>query len=702
MAEAAELSNGPVGYERDGQVAVVTIRNGAVNALGAAVRAALWAAIDRFAEDDAAIAVILGAGRMFVGGADIGEFGKPPQPPSLPDLINHLEASAKPVVAAIHAAALGGGLELALGCHYRIAMPDTRLGLPEVTLGLLPGAGGTQRLPRLTGIAKAAKIMTSGTPVNAAEALAMGFVDRIGEGDARHAGISYARELLAAGAQLRRVSELPGPPPDPEALAALRAELAKTARGLAAPFAILDAVECASRLAFAAGLAAERKLFMALMETPQRAGLIHAFFLERKVSNLPELAGITPRPVAEIGVIGGGTMGAGIATAALLSGYEVTLVERDEASAAKAGAAIAGNLAAAVKRGKLTEESCAAILLDRLACVTDYGRLANADLAIEAVFESMAVKQDVFTKLDAVMKSGAVLATNTSYLDVNEIASATRRPGDVIGLHFFSPAHVMKLLEIAVADATLPDVTATGFALARKLGKIAVRSGVCDGFIGNRILACFRGAADRMVLAGVSPYQLDRAMVDFGFAMGPHAVADLAGLDIGYMTRQRKAATRDRRDVVPGWADDLFHMDRLGQKTGRGYYIYPAGSRSGVEDEEVEALIAKHRARHGVSPRSFTDAEIQRRYMAAMVNEAARVVDEKIAARPLDVDAVLLFGYGFPRHRGGPMHWADSVGLAALLADIKAWAEDDPYFWAPAPLLERLVAERANFASLNA
>ena len=691
----------PVRYDREGDVALITVANPPVNALGHAVRQGLVAAIERFEADDARIAVILGEGRLFIGGADISEFGKPPADPWLPDVVNRIEAATKPVVAAIHGAALGGGLEVALGCHYRVALPGTKLGLPEVTLGILPGAGGTQRTPRLTGLPKALEMITSGTPVDPKTAQEIGLIDRVGEGDARSAGLAYARDLLEQGAERRPVGALPKPAADADAVAATEATLQKTAKGLVSPFHAMKAVVAASEMEIDAGLAEERRLFNELMETPQREGLIHAFFLERKVSQLPEIDGVAPRELSKAGVIGGGTMGAGIATAALLAGLTVTLIERDDEAAAKARGTIEKNLAGAVKRGKLTEAKRDAILSDAFATSTDYSALSDADLAIEAVFESMEVKKEVFGQLDAVMKPGAVLATNTSYLDIDEIAGSTSRPADVIGLHFFSPAHVMKLLEVVVADKTANDVTATAFALAKKLRKIAVRAGVCDGFIGNRILSHYRGAADRMVLEGASPYQVDSALKDFGFAMGPYAVADLAGLDIGFMTRQRKEATRDPRDVVPTWADELYHMGRLGQKTGRGYYIYEGGARTGEPDPEVEALVAQAREAAGVTPRSFTDGEIQRRYMAAMVNEGARVVGEGIAQRPLDVDAVKLFGYGFPRYRGGPMKWADMTGLAGLLDDIRAWEKDDPYFWAPAPLLEQLVSDNTNFDSLN-
>ncbi|MDG4886823.1 3-hydroxyacyl-CoA dehydrogenase NAD-binding domain-containing protein [Mesorhizobium sp. WSM4887] len=691
-----------VSYERNGSIVVIAIENGAVNALSQEVRSALWQAVERFDQDDVArAAVIMGAGRMFVGGADIKEFGKPPLEPTLPELINRIEVSTKPIVAAMHGVSLGGGLELALGCHYRLAMPSTKLGLPEVTLGLLPGAGGTQRVTRLAGVEKALDFILPGTPVTEATALTLGLIDRIGEGSVRSAGITFANEVLSADKGARRVSELPKPAPDRDAVAAARTRLGKTAHGQIAPFFVVDAIEAATRLPFKDAIAEERRLFLELMQTPQRAGLVHAFFLERKVSQLRELSGIAPRNLSTIGVVGGGTMGAGIATAALLAGYDVCLIERDESVATAAQRTIDGNLAAAVKRGKLSEVDRENLLSRKLLCATNYGALSEANLVIEAVYESMDVKKEVFARLDEVMKPGAVLATNTSYLDVNEMASVTSRPGDVVGLHFFSPAHVMRLLEVVVTDSTLPDVTATAFAFGKKLGKVSVRSGVCDGFIGNRILTRFRGAADRMVLAGASPYQVDRAIVNFGFPMGPYAVADLAGLDIGFLTRKRKAADRDPRDIIPVWADELYHMGRLGQKAGRGYYIYQERGRSGEPDDEVNEIIARCRAAKGVVARNFGDDEIQRQYMAAMVNEAARVVDEKIAARPLDVDAVLLFGYGFPRHRGGPMHWADSQGLSGLLADIQTWAKEDEFFWSPAPLLERLVAENSTFSSLN-
>jgi 3-hydroxyacyl-CoA dehydrogenase len=685
-----------VRYEREGSIAVITIANPPVNALGQAVRQGLWDALDRFAKDDAAIALIIGEGRLFIGGADIAEFGKPPQQPFLPDVCTHIENSPKPVVAAIHGSALGGGFEIALGAHYRLATIDARFGFPEVKLGLIPGAGGTQRMPRLTGVGPALAMMPAGGNIGAAEAKEIGLVDRIAEGDVRTAGLAYAQELADGKAPVRRVSSLPDPSFDEAAFADCRALWSRKARGEAAPMEAIAAVEASTRLAFDDGIADERSRFLRLLDTEQRAGLIHAFFNDRKVAKLPEVENAQPRSFDHIGVIGGGTMGTGIATSCLLAGLGVTLVERDEAAAEKAAATISSNLSAAVKRGKLAAEKLEPAL-NRLSAVTGYEALSEMDIVIEAVFEDMDVKKEVFRSLDAVMKPGAVLATNTSYLDVNEIAAVTQRPGDVIGLHFFSPAHVMKLLEIVVAGQTETDVIATAFALAKKLGKVAVRAGVCDGFIGNRILSTYMGAADRMIVQGASPWEIDEAIRNFGLPMGPFEMGDLAGLDIGYMKRLRKAATRDPRDVVPTWADEMYHKGWHGRKSGRGYYIHDDGKS--VPNKEIAPLLEE--ARKGHPQRTFSSGEIVRRYMAAMVNEAALVVGEGIARRPLDVDVTLLYGYGFPRWRGGPMLWADMQGLEGLLKDIRTWAEEDPYFWQPAPLLIQLVEDGRTFAELN-
>lgn len=691
-----------VKYERDGDIAVITIDNGAVNALSHAVRQGLGVAVDRFAKDaDAKALVITGAGRLFIGGADISEFGKPPKEPFLPAVLNRIEAQEKPVVAAIHGVALGGGFEVALAAHYRIAAKDAVVGLPEVSLGVIPGAGGTQRVPRLAGVATALEMIPAAGRWPAGKALEHGLVDALSDtNDMRAEGIAYAKALLADGKGARPIAAMPRPEFDAEAFKAARDLWAKKAKGQVAQLTAIDAIEVATQTDLADGLKTERELFMKMIDTPQRAGLIHAFFSERKVTQLPELKGVEPRDLGKIGVVGGGLMGSGIATAALLSHLPVVVVEQNQEAADKARATITKNLSSAVKRGKMTEGQRDQLLEHGLTCAVGYDALSDVDLAIEAVFEDMGVKKAVFAELDRVMKPGAVMATNTSYLDINEIAASTSRPFDVIGLHFFSPAHIMKLLEIVVADQTAADVTATGFALAKLLRKTPVRAGVCDGFIGNRILSTFRAAADRMVLAGASPYQVDAAIRDFGFAMGPYQVADLAGLDIGYMTRQRKAAEGKADSVQPTWADELYHMGRIGQKSGRGYYIYD-DARKGTPDPEVDALIAAEREKAGVVPCSFTDDEIQRRYMCAMVNEGAKVLGDGIAARPLDIDVTLVAGYGFPRFRGGPMKWADLTGLPTVLADLERFAESDPDFWAPAPLLRQLVSEGRDFDSLN-
>ena len=689
-----------IGYARHGDIAVLRISNPPVNALSHEVRQGLMARMDQAEADDGVRAVlIVGEGRAFIAGADIKEFGKTPLEPWLPDVCNRIEASPLVVVASMHGVSLGGGLEVALSAHYRIAQPSARVGLPEVHLGLLPGAGGTQRLPRLIGVEPALEVITSGRHIKAPEAEKLGIIDKIEEGDPEAVGLAYAQSLLDAGAPRRAISEMPAPDPI-DWDAAFDATL-KKGRGQISPAQAVRAVQASVELPFSEGMKAEREMFMDLMKTDQRQGMIHAFFSERAVSNLPELKGVDPRPLQAIGVIGGGTMGAGIATAALLSGFDVTLVEMTADAATAAKDRISGNLQGALKRGKITQAKFEALTTVALTVSTNYESLADVDLVVEAVFEDMDVKKQVFGKLDAVCKPGCILASNTSYLDVNEIAASTSRPSDVIGLHFFSPAHVMKLLEVVVADQTAPEVVATGFALGKALGKISVRAGVCDGFIGNRILATYRTAADHMVLDGASPYQIDSALTDFGFAMGPFAVADLAGLDIGWATRKRKAPHRHPDERVPTYIDRLCEQGHFGQKTGQGYYIYEKGNRGGVPNPEITRLIEAERAALGITPRSFSDAEIVRRYMAAMANEAAMVVGEGIARRPLDVDMTLLFGYGFPRFWGGPLKWADLQGLPELLADIKSYAAEDPWFWKPAPLLERLVAEGRTFDDLN-
>ena len=699
-------STGAARTRRYEDILVVTLDHPPVNALSAAVRRDLSAAIHSAQTDNQVRAILLvGAGRNFIAGADIREFGKPPQQPLLPDVCNQIEASAKPVVAALHGAALGGGLEIALAAHYRVALASAKLGLPEVNLGLLPGAGGTQRAPRLMGAAAALDLMLSGKPLSAEAALNAGLVDTLAtEDDPLDAGLAYTRQLLALNAGARRTRDATAALADRQAaLAAVDAaaeRVAATARGLFSPAKIVEAVRAAIEQPIEDGLRTERALFLQCLDSPQRAGLVHAFFAERDTAKIPELKVARSRRLERVGVIGGGTMGAGIAVAVLDAGLPVLMLEQDDAALARGRARVEQVYDLLVKKGRMSADERAARLA-RFTGATNYDALGEADLIIEAVFEDMAVKQTVFTQLDRVAKPGAVLATNTSYLDVDRIAAATRGPADVLGLHFFSPANIMKLLEVVVGKDTAPDTVATGFELAKRLRKIPVRAGVCDGFIGNRILAVHRQAADMMMEDGASPYDIDAAVRAFGYPMGPYQMADLAGGDIGWATRKRRAATRDPALRYVQIPDRLCERGWFGQKTGRGFYLYPDGARQGTPDPEVLAIIDEERRRAGVTPRPYTQDDILRRYLAAMINEAANVLYQGIALRPSDVDVVFLSGYGFPRYRGGPTHYADSVGLDRVLADIRGFAEEDPAFWKPSPLLVQLAESGRNFARLN-
>ena len=698
-------STSPVSTELRGKVLVVTVDNPPVNALSVAVRRGLAAAIDEAGSNaDVGIVLLVGAGRNFIAGADIREFGLPPQQPLLTEVCNRLEASKKPVVAAIHGAALGGGLEVALGAHYRLATPSARLGLPEVLLGLLPGAGGTQRAPRLMGAKAALDLMISGKPLGAKAAQAAGLVDRLAASeDALAEGLAYAQELLASGAGPRRSRDARGladRDASQAAIEAARADVQKKSRHLFSPGRIVDAVANALDKPMDEALKLERQYFMEALDSPQRAGLIHAFFAEREVAKVPEAALASPRPLNRIAVIGGGTMGAGITVSALDAGLPVVMIERDAESIARGRANVEKVYDRLVKNGRMTAEARAAVLA-RYTGSTEYAALADVDLVIEAVFEDIEVKKAVFAELVKVCKPGAVLATNTSYLDIDAIAASTPRPQDVIGLHFFSPANIMKLLEIVVPAKVAPDVVATAFELARKLKKVPVRAGVCDGFIGNRILAIYRQAADYLMEDGASPYDIDAAVREFGYPMGPFQVSDLAGGDIGWATRKRKAATRDPKARYVQIADRICERGWFGQKTQRGWYLYPEGARVGQPDPEVLAIVDAERARAGITPRRFTVEDILRRYLAAMVTEGANVLHEGIALRPLDIDATFVHGYGFPRFRGGPMKYADSIGLDRVLADIREFAKEDALFWKPSPLLVELVEQGRNFESLN-
>ncbi|MTJ04568.1 MAG: 3-hydroxyacyl-CoA dehydrogenase [Sediminimonas qiaohouensis] len=690
--------NDLISIEVDGDIALICIDNPPVNATGQAVRQGLYDAVARLASEGGVKAIaIYGAGRTFVAGADIKEFGKPPQPPALPDVYNRIEASEIPVVAIMHGTALGGGFELGLAAHARVGIEGLRVGLPEVALGLLPGAGGTQRLPRLSGIPFALDMCLSGRHVPAQEALEAGAIDRLEAGEPRDVAIRAAQDAAAGTLKTRRTCDLTVTPDD-DALERTAEKLRKTQALLFAPHKIVECIRTATKTPLSEGLQFEREAFMECMDTPQRAGLIHAFFGERAVSNIPEAKG-EARPIDKVGIIGGGTMGSGIATSCLLAGLPVRLIEVAQEGLDRGVATITGNIDGAVKRGKLPADKRDATLamLEPSLAMED---LADVDLVVEAVFEDMGVKTEIFGKLDTICKPGAIMASNTSYLDVNEIAAATSRPADVLGLHFFSPAHVMRLLEIVVADKTAPDVVATGFALAKRLKKVGVRAGVCDGFIGNRILSHYGKEAAYLVLDGATPQQVDAALEGFGFAMGPHKVGDLAGLDIGWATRKRKAGTRDPNERYSGAvADRICEEGWFGRKTGKGYYIYEG--KDIRPNPDVARIIEEEREKAGITPREFTDQDIVDRYMTAMISEAARVVEDGIAKRPLDVDMVLLFGYGFPRFRGGPLHYADTIGAAELVRRIETYAKEDAHYWQVPDILRRMAEDGTTFADMD-
>ena len=689
--------NQVVSLEVADDYALICLNNPPVNAASQLLRQGLQDAMAVCNEQNTVkVIAIYGAGRTFVAGADIKEFGKPPQAPFLPQLVNEIEQSEIPVISVLHGTALGGGLEIALGTHARVGIKGLRIGLPEIHLGLLPGAGGTQRTPRLAGIPAALEMILTGRHVSAEEAEKLGLIDQLCEGDARDVAISAAKDVIAGRLKTRR-TDLINVKPNHAHLDEVEAKLQATQAHLFSPHKCVEAVRAAS-LPLSEGLKVERQAFMECMDTPQRAGLIHAFFGERAVSNIPDAKGPS-REIAKIGIIGGGTMGSGIATACLLSGLSVRLLETAEKNLERGIATITKNLEGAVKRGKLPHDKFQ-VVLSNLQGGLDIGEFADVDLVIEAAFEDMAIKKELFANLDAVCKKGAVLASNTSYLDINEIATVTKRPEDVIGLHFFSPAHVMKLLEIVVADKTAPDVVATGFALAKKLRKVGVKAGVCDGFIGNRILSYYGKTASYLVLEGASPQQVDRALEGFGFAMGPHKVGDLAGLDIGWMTRKRKAATRPEKERYAGAvADKICENGWFGRKTGQGYYLYDSPEIR--PNPEVSNIIDATRTELGITPRTFTDKEIVDRYMTAMISEAVRVLEDKIAARPVDIDMVFLFGYGFPRHRGGPLHYADVIGAQELIDRIETYAKGDDHYWQVPNLLRDMAAQGKTFAELN-
>ena len=639
-----------VSGELENGVLVIVIDNPPVNAASAVIRAGLNAAIRHSAEDDAVQAVVItGAGRNFVGGADIKEFGAPMAEPTLPEIIERIETSQKPIVAAINGSALGGGLEIALGCHHRIAASEAKLGLPEVKLGIVPGAGGTQRLPRLVGPTAAVELIAGGRIIGTDEGLSLGIVDRVAENDLIAEAVAIARGLV--GQTLRRAGELAVPAAGAAAFDAAATKTLSRMRGQLAPVEAVRLVREAGQRSLSEGLAEERATFLRLRDSDQAKALRHVFFAERAAAKVSGLEGIAPRPINTIGVVGTGLMGSGIAVAALDAGYRVIGVEQTEDAATKGRERIVALLDRAVKSGRLDPDGRNA-RLDRLVVAADIGPLSNTDLVIEAVFDDLAVKSELFARLGEIVRPDAILATNTSYLDPDVIAVATPRPERVLGLHFFSPANIMRLVEVVRCGRTAPDVLTTGIAVARKLGKLPVVSGVCEGFIGNRIFSAYRREAEFMVEDGALPHEIDAAIENYGFAMGPFAVFDLAGLEIAWARRKRQAATRDPAARYVDIADRLCEAGRFGQKTGRGWYAYSDGKRT--VDPEVTALIEASRSAKGIAPRNIAGEEITARLLAAMAGEGKAILAEGIAERASDIDLVLINGYGFPAYKGGP------------------------------------------------
>ena len=689
-----------VNYELQGDVAVIKINNPPVNALSQALRQGLLEAINTAQGDASKAIVVICEGRTFIAGADITEFGKAPKEPSLPGLLDVIENSQKPVIAAIHGTALGGGLEVALACHYRCAIASAKVGLPEVNLGILPGAGGTQRAPRLMGAQAALDLITSGAPISAKKALESGLIDQIVDGDLLAASTAYAQELISQSAPLKRVRDIQIDPSSiPEGFFdAARKKLARRARGQIAPDRIVSLVEASVSLSMDEGLKKEREFFAELVRSPQSAAMRHAFFAEREAARVKGLAKDTPiRDIKKIAIIGGGTMGGGIAMNFMNAGIPVVMVEINDEALQRGIGIIEKNYQITASKGKINQTQIDACMT-LLSGTTDYADLADVDLVIEAVFESIDIKKEVFAKLDAACKPGCVLASNTSYQNLDEIAAATKRPEDVVGMHFFSPANVMKLLENVRGAKTSDDVVATVMKLAKKIKKVPVLANVCYGFIGNRMLRNYGREAQLSLVEGASPKQIDDAMEGFGMAMGPIAMGDLAGMDVGYKARQGLSDDKKGDPKAYKVADTLVESGRLGQKTGKGFYRYDAKTRARIEDPEVIEIIQKVAADLGVERRDIGPDEIVERCIYGLVNEGARILEEGIAQRPSDIDVVYLYGYGFPVAKGGPMFYADQIGLSNVYKRICDFNQQTPNgTWEPAPLLKKLAEEGKTF-----
>ena len=692
------MSN-PVSLSRDSDIGVIRINYPPVNALGHGVREGLQQCLrDALADEQIRAVVVIGEGKTFPAGADIREFGKPPQQPALPAVIDEYEASDKLVVAAIHGTALGGGLEVALGCDYRVALDSARLGLPEVKLGLLPGAGGTQRLPRLVGAQKALEMVVGGNPVKAKEALSLGLVDEMVSGDLLDGALAYTRQLLADNAPLRKLRDLAVPDAQDGLFDQFEQSIARKQRGFKAPFSCIKAVKAAVELPFDKGVERERELFFELLVSPESAAQRHVFFAEREVAKVPGLDKNTPkREINQVAVIGAGTMGGGIAMNFANAGIPVRLLEVKEDALERGVAVIRKNYENTAKKGRITDEQ----VEQRMALIQptlSYDDLSDVDLVIEAVFENMDVKEAVFSELDRVCKPGAILATNTSTLDVDRIASFTQRPEDVMGMHFFSPANVMKLLENVRGEKTSDEVIATVMDLSRRIGKVGVLVGVCHGFVGNRMLHRRQAEAVQLVNEGASPQQVDKVLFDLGFPMGPFAMSDLAGMDVGYRIREELRKEDPANGPARNWTDELVEAGRLGQKTQAGVFDYKDGDRTPVPSTAVDGIIEQYRSNNGITPREISDQEILERCMYVMVNEGAKILEEGIAARPLDVDVIWIYGYGFPVYRGGVLFWADQVGVKAIFEKVnEIYQQTGSDVWKPAKLLSDLAEQGKGF-----
>ena len=687
-------------------IAIIEVSNPPVNAISGEVRVGLLQTIETLSIEDKVKAIVITApNRTFLAGADIKEFGKNIDAPILSEICDKIESSDKLVVASLHGTPLGGGLEVAMSAHYRIAAPNTKVGLPEVLLGILPGAGGTQRLPRLCGVSMALDMMLTGKHVPIEEAFDNGIVDEIATNDKTiENGVAYAKKLLNEGVGVRPTSKIKDKINNSEeireTIAKAKANASKKYKNLFSPHAIIKSVEEGLGLEFSEAIKNERDLFKECIESPQRKGLIHSFFAERAITKIPELKNGKPSELNKIGIIGGGTMGTGISMAAMNAGFEVIMIEQNQEAIKKAYDKINSTYERNVKLGRMTPDQKSQIM-NLFTSNIDMSVLQDRDLIIEAVFENMDIKKEVFVKLNEVCDKNCILASNTSYLDVNEIAKVVDNPNRVIGLHFFSPANIMKLLEIVVADNTSEDTVSTAFMLAKKMRKVPVRSGVCDGFIGNRILSKYLVGTYHMVEDGASPFHIDKVLRDFGCAMGVFQVIDLAGGDIGWATRKRKAPFRHKDDRYVEIADRVCERGWFGQKTSKGYYLYGEGVEFLTPNPEIEVICNDERKRVGITPKDFSDKEILDRYIAAMVYEGTKILQEKIAVRPSDIDVVYTNGYGFPKWRGGPMKYADMIGLDKVLANIQKFYQEDKRFWSPPELLQELVNNGKNFDSLN-